>query len=368
MGSPVNLILGTEYLDRKNKTGLDRYTSTLLEHINDKAFSGEVGTFSYDASPFEFPHFRLHGSRRWNSLKSLAGYGISIETKGNSDIVHATTPLCIKAKGRLVVTIHDLAPVFFPDVYPKYMSVIYKSTLRYLKNKDAYFIANSKHTAEDIKGYLNLSDHQVSVTYLGIDHNLFRPIVSERVDICKKYNLPERYFCFTGSLNKRKNLYYALDSYFEYVNSSRDPIHFVLAGRYEWGGEELMKYVFRKFGEQKLIHFPGYIRDADLANFYYSSEALVYPSIYEGFGFPPLEALASGTRAIVSDRGALPEIVGDEGITINIDDISSLTQVFLDIENQRIPRPDSEQVQQWLRKFSWESTINSTIDIYNNLA
>jgi glycosyltransferase involved in cell wall biosynthesis len=179
--------------------------------------------------------------------------------------------------------------------------------------------------------------------------------------------LPDHYFLYIGTLEPRKNIQSIIRAY--KANEGRfKGVKLVIAGRKGWMYEEIFKLV-REFRLQNDIYFPGYIEDGDVPLLYRGAEAFVFPSLYEGFGMPPLEAMACGVPVITSNTSSLPEVVGDAGLRINPKDIEQLSYAMVKIlEDSELRVNCVKKGLERAQNFTWENSAKKVIDIYHELA
>jgi len=226
----------------------------------------------------------------------------------------------------------------------------------------SHIIAISQATRNDLITYLKIPDDRISVIYSGIDHSLFKPY--------KVRILDKPYIIYVGSERPRKNL----DRLFEAFARLRKEFPELLlvkvgvAGRAREYRQEIMRKLDRLRITQAVI-FVEYVSELDLAYYYSSAALLAYPSLYEGFGFPPLEAMACGCPVVTSNTSSLPEVVGEAGIMFNPLDTDSLVEVMRQVLTDSKLRDDmvTKGLEQ-AKQFSWERTARETQEVYNKVA
>lgn len=249
-----------------------------------------------------------------------------------------------------VVTVHDLGYRHFPDAHPFAQRLYLDLSTRYSARAAAHVIADSETTKRDLIRFYRTPADKITVVYPGRDETL------QRVDpapVRAKYRLPESYLLHVGTLQPRKNLIRLIEA----ASHQSSVIPLVLAGRAGWLSEEILETA-RAAPHVRLL---AYVPDADLAGLYAGAAAFVFPSLYEGFGFPALEAMACGTPVICSNTSSLPEVVGEAALTVNPLDVAALAEairrVLSDAElRAALIAKGSEQV----KKFSWEKAARQT--------
>jgi glycosyltransferase involved in cell wall biosynthesis len=226
-------------------------------------------------------------------------------------------------------------------------------------------IAISKSTADDLSRLLLVDEAKISPVLLAADRH-FRPAGDAKtVELtCEKYGLVSgRYILFVGALEPRKNVPLLLRAYRELVDGGIQE-RLVIVGRKGWMYGEIFE-VLRSLRLEENVVFTGYVPDSKLADLYCGARVFVYPSVYEGFGLPVLEAMSCGTPVVTSNVSSMPEIAGDAAVLVDPRDLRNLTQairnvVVDDCLHQTLRRRGLERA----AEFSWESTARGTLKVY----
>lgn len=288
----------------------------------------------------------------------------------NNEIVHLVAPIDIShisVKGNLVTTIHDLCPLIIPQVYPFYMPYIFKRNIKNLIKRNSSFVTNSISTKNDLMSLFEIPENQIWVTTLGVSDNFLKPDAKTTINKLKAYKIKFDYFLFTGAMNKRKNLKAIIKAFISFKEITKSKIKLVLAGRMNWGGSELEKLVINN-NIQKEVIFPGYIKDQDLPAIISGATAVLYISLYEGFGFPALEAMKVGTPVIASNTSSIPEVVEDAGLLVNPLDNREIVNAMYEISsNVKLRNQCIQKGIKQAKKFSWETTAKKTVEVYQNI-
>ncbi len=216
--------------------------------------------------------------------------------------------------GRAVVTVHDLGYKLFPEAHPAKQRFYLDLTTRYSAARAKLILADSQATANDLTRFYNTNPAKIRVVYPGVD----APRIDDIAIVRTKYNLPKRYFIFIGTLQPRKNIARLVQAYAQYRQQTNDPAALVLAGGKGWLFDESW------ISGIPDIHLPGYIDESDKGALYAGAIALTFPSLYEGFGFPAVEAMHCGTPVIASNTSSLPELVADAGLLVDPLDINAI--------------------------------------------
>ena len=262
--------------------------------------------------------------------------------------------------GPTLVTIYDLSFVRHPEWHPLDRVKFYeKYSLKQLSRVEA-IITISEFSKKEISDLLNIDRSKIHVTYPGVDP-IFAP-GKKRI-----HGLPNRYILHLGNLEPRKNLPLLLDAYQSLPGSFQDKYPLVIAGAKGWCTDEIEKKLrlLRKNGKVTLM---GYVPQRSLPDLYRGASLFVYPSFYEGFGLPPLEAMACGVPVIVSNTTSLPEVVGDAGIYVDPNDTEQISvSIDLVLSDPQLHRALSEKGIERAKLFSWEKTARETLTLYKKL-
>ncbi len=261
--------------------------------------------------------------------------------------------------GRAVATIHDLGFKYFPQAHPTSQRIYLDWTTRYSAHRANVILADSQATADDLHKYYGTPPAKIHVVYPGVD----KPKVADIEAIRRKYNLPRRYFLFLGTLQPRKNIARLIQAFALWrTQHPSDSTDLVLAGGQGW----LYDWAWKANVEG--IHLTGYIDDGDKGALYANAVALVFPSLYEGFGFPVLEAMHSGTPVIASSTSSLPELVGDAGLLVDPLSIESIAAAMTHLSHDEYLRQYYCQLgYQQVKKFTWEKAAEQLIAVFESL-
>ena len=301
-------------------------------------------------------------------------------TYPEADIYHVTQQslasllLFSRPSGKVVVTVHDIFPYMVRN-HPQLGSpygcsehVYYRLPVAGLKRAN-HLIAVSEYTKQCLVKHLGISPEKISVVYNGIDHEMFRPLTVSG-GIREKYHLPpeRRYLIYVGSEDPRKNLI-ALIGALAKVRNELPNVELIKVGRahFKHERERLIKLA-EQLGVRTAIHFVEEVSENDLVLLYNLAEICVMPSLYEGFGFPVLEAMACGTLVVYANAGSLPEIAGTAAIRVSSCDASGLAGALLDVLDERANKLISKAHRMaQAARFTWSATVKSTAAVYHRL-
>ncbi|MBA2749942.1 MAG: glycosyltransferase family 4 protein [Tatlockia sp.] len=267
-----------------------------------------------------------------------------------------------------ILTIYDLIPILFPNLVTFQAKNQFTKTINSIDIKKDWVICISQHTKNDFCQYTGMAQERVFVTPLAASKN-FYPIheISIIKTALKIYNIPESpYLLSLSTLEPRKNLTLLIKCFCELIieNPNLD-LNLVLVGVSGWKNKDIFEIANKYPHLKPRIIFTGYIPDSDLSAIYSGAIAFVYPSLYEGFGLPPLEAMQCGIPVITSNTSSLPEVVGNAGITIDPQQSDELCQAMLDVVNNSKLRAQMSLLSlEQASKFSWKKCAEQTVEVY----
>lgn len=269
--------------------------------------------------------------------------------------------------GPSAVVVHDLIHRTLPEVHTTAYRLYLRAFLGASLRKADHVVTVSEHTKRDLLNYHQLPTDRVNVAH-GAADDVFRPreLSTETRDrLCRELEIPERFALYVGNIEPRKNLVALLDA-FAVLDEERPPL--VIVGQ-EHLVDESLEEALEECSFRDRIHFTGYVPDEDLPLLYNMASVFVYPSLYEGFGLPPLEAMQSGTPVVVSDRTSLPEVVGDGGLTVDPDDVTALSDAVARLWSDPETRSKFEtRGRQRAEQFSWDRTATRISDVLDSIA
>ena len=288
--------------------------------------------------------------------------------KGRFDIYHEPNFLPLKFDGPTVITVHDLSWIRHPETHPE---VRVRAMNRYfepgLRRADA-LITDSAFVKQELIQVFGISEQLISVVPLGVEA-LFQPRQAEATRAVLAQHMLEhgRYFLAVGTLEPRKNLGLALTAYMRLPERIRSAHPLVLVGMKGWRTSALEEQIapLVRSGQVRQL---GYVPRPDLAILIAGSMTLVYPSIYEGFGLPPLEAMACGVPVICANASSLPEVVGDAGILVDPYDESELLCAMKRLAEDALERATLGRLaRERSQQFTWSRCADETQAVYRSV-
>ena len=286
---------------------------------------------------------------------------------GRLDIFHSPDfALPPVRRARTVLTVHDLSFMRVPECsQPSLRAYLLRVVPSSVRRADMV-LADSDSTRNDVIELLGVSPDRVRVIYPGVDDS-FRRVQDTAVlaHVRQRYRLPERFVLSVGTLQPRKNLTRLIEAYAQARLDTN--VKLVIAGGTGW----LYEGIFRRVEELRLqseVYFPGYVAEEDLPALYTLAELFLFPSLYEGFGLPPLEAMACGTPVVTSNVSSLPEVMGDAGLMVDPRDVEALASAMGRVLGESSLR--CTMVQRGLsqaQRFTWPRTAEELLRLYHEV-
>ncbi len=271
--------------------------------------------------------------------------------------------------GKTVVTVHDMVYRAFPEtVRGRTKHMLDLGLVKSMRRADRIVTDSEFSKSEIIKYYPEFAE-KIRVVPCGVDMQKFHPETdpAKIAQVREKYGLSGQYFLYLGTLEPRKNLERLIDAYAAFAKKHETPAKLVLAGGKGWLYDGIFAKV-QKLGLEQQVIFTQYIDSEDMCALMSGALAFTFPSIYEGFGMPPLEAMACGTPVLVSDAASLPEVTGNSAVIVKADSTESiadgLERLYTD-ENLR-GRLSAEGLER-AKSFSWERSAQMLYEVYAEL-
>lgn len=294
---------------------------------------------------------------------------IMLKYLNHLDLVHdpyPIGPLSFNMPFKKIVTVCDLAHIFFPKTATFRLKLSHRLFLsKTLSNADK-IIAISQSTRNDLKNYLKIPEEKIQVIYLGVDER-FRQLSDQEIDDIKiKYSIQYPFILYVGGLEPRKNILTLIKSFYK-IKKRGIKHKMVLTGKRSWNYRKIFDCI-HQLNLQKEIVYLEYVPDVDLPSLYNAADLFVYPSIYEGFGFPPLEAMACGTPVITSNTSSLPEVVGNAGIMANPRDVNDIANALNEVlSNEDLKYGMVKKGLEQAKKFEWITCAKETLKNYEKV-
>lgn len=266
---------------------------------------------------------------------------------------------------RVVATCHDLEPLRHPELFSRKIVCFYRLLSRRLRSVDRV-ITISENTARDVHELLGIPRERITPVYLGVDPTFAPASGDERSRVSRKYQLPEKFVLYLGNTMPHKNVE-RLIAAISIVRRSHPDVELIIAGAADKYRASVERAVARH-GLDQAVRFVGKVPEADLPALLSSAAVFAFPSLYEGFGLPVLEAMACGAPVVTSTRSSLPEIVGDAAVTVEPTDASALARGLAAIlDDPGFSARLSERGIIRARQFTWRRCAETHLQVYREV-
>ena len=266
----------------------------------------------------------------------------------------------VKTK-KIVTSIHDFSFILYRDFHPKERIEYIEKYFFNNVSKSDMIITGSEYTKQEILQQLAFTEDKIKVIPHGINYNLFKVYQEPKVD----FDLPQKYILSVGSIEPRKNLIGLLKAYNLLDSELKQEYKLVLVGFKGWENRDIMEIIEKN---QESIHYLGFISDKELAKVYNLASLFVFPSFYEGFGLPPLEAMACATPVVSSNSSSLPEVGGDAVVYCDPNDCSDIKdKIAMVLHDKELQKEMVDKGLQQAKKFSWEKSAQEHMRVFKEL-
>lgn len=362
------------------KSGVAVYIKSLFSHLQkvdlENQYELMVPRDEQDLIPLDNPNFgkSAYPSLLANPIVNIAWQNTALPLIARSkgfDLVHIPSyrriPLIKSVK--VVATVHDLATFELDAKYdPARMFYNRKIVPHLIRNAD-HVITVSHYTKQDIMRIVGYPEEKISVIYSGIDSNLFRPVSRDqaRTELRKRHGLEKPFFVYISRLEHPAKNHVRLIEAFERFKKQNDSEHqLVLAGA-DWNGAKIIRRRVLESPLRKEIHLLGYAPIDSLPLLYNACDLMIYPSLFEGFGFPIVEAMACGANVICSNSSSMREIAGDRLGTFDPRSVDEIVQKMEDALSGPWGEEQRSRVIKYGRGFDWKSTARQVTEIYRKV-
>ena len=340
-------------------TGFGFYVSNLVRELNKVAIKDDLFTFS----PSEDKD--LSTPQRWWWDQAILPM---MANRSKLDVFHQPAfSVPILFRGCRVVTIHDVISILRGDI-PFFSRQFYAKWMPFSYRFADHIITSSEHSKNDIIKHLGISKEKISIIYLAVDKTYQKEVLRSQIQmVLKKYHIDGPYILNIGTINPRKNLEFLVRVFAEVKHRNKSNHKLVITGKKGWHYDQLFSLV-KDLNLGKDVIFTGYVEEDDKPPLYHGATLFAFPSFYEGFGLPPLEAMTSGVPTISSNMSSLPEVIGNGGISLSPTDEEEWVKAIIKLlnngsERERLIKLGYKQAD----KFSWEKCAKETLAVYHKV-
>jgi len=366
------------------RSGIGEYTQNLLKAIFETDKTNQYFLFynvwnknlEKNLPKFDFPDVKWCATRWPNKVFNFSGriFGFPkfdkiIEHRFKIKLDLFFCPnfgfISLSKNIKKIVVAHDLSFLVNSDWFSLKRKLWHKTigAKRYFKTADS-IVAVSENTKRDLVDFYNISEEKIKVIYPGI-----KEVKPQEIGILKKFDLPAKFIFYLGTIEPRKNVLGIIKAFEAWKNNSKiaDDYFLVLAGARGWLSGDVWKAIADSPFKNK-IKYLGYVAEEDKFALYHSASLFLYPSFYEGFGLPPLEAMSCGVPVIASANSSFPEVLGDAAFLVNPYDLNDIANGIEEVlSNQTFRELLIKKGEERVEKFSWQKAAEEWTDLVNRL-
>lgn len=352
-------------------TGIGRYTHHLIEQLGPIDSSSEYQLY-VQKKIFDFKR-KIPRFKDRNIVVKVDYFQRGMKkTLGNFDIYHAPSPeFLFLDDAKMVVTIHDLIYKMYPRGHTEETIKTTEEQLRQIIPRAAGIICCSKNTRSDLHRLFKLPEDKSYVVYQGVEHNVFYPLTLDERNHALQYlakkGLHQPFLLFVGTIEPRKNLVNVLKALAGLKQNNNFRGQLVIAGMKGWLSGDIGKTIEALKLEKDVI-FLGYVTDQELRYLYNMAEVFLFPSFYEGFGFPILEAFCCGAAVVTSNVSSCPEVAGEAALLVNPSSAEAIAEAVHGIlTDESLKKSLQEKALNRAQKFSFLKTAQETWKVYKEV-
>ncbi len=358
----------------KDKTGTENYSFQLLSHLAKIDTENSYLVYIRPGSsankehwPENFKFIKIPYSRLWTQA------GLAIQTfKDPLDLLFVpahTYPLIRKPGLKIIMTVHDLGAEYLPMMHNLKQRLYLSWITNYQLSSASKLIAVSKATKQDLLDKANIDPSKIEVIYEGVNDLGVNKFSSDTlVDIFNKFDIQKRkYFLFVGTIQPRKNLDRIIKSFAAFVKIYNSNLKLVIVGGKGWQYEPILALP-KKLGINSQVEFIGRVKDDELKLLYKYAIALIYPSLFEGFGLPILEAFSNSCPVLTSKYSSMPEVAGEAAILVDPYKTENILEGLIKLSEDDTLRDiliQRGKIQ--LERFNWQKTAQQTLKLFERL-
>jgi hypothetical protein len=373
----VRIAIDIRWIRPQEIDGIGRYVTNLTTYLTKLNTNHEYFLITHPDIPAS-PHLHIPMSLApvsypLFSLQDLLGLPAFLNNLG-IDLFHVPNYLTSPLTGHYtkIITVHDLIPYLYPKTLWRASlkwKLYYKSkypTALVLQKAD-HIIADSAHTKKDIMQLFGIAEERITVIWPGVETRFFE-IERPSTAFLRKYNIDSDFLLYLGRQDPYKGLELLIRAYYQLDPGLRKQYKLVIAGKKDKRYLEPVEQLIDCLSLKEQVQFLGYVPDADLPLLYKAATLFTYPSLYEGFGFPPLEAMACGTPVIYSRGSSLEEVIGENAWSFTPNQVLDLVQSIQTLlYDNRVRKEVSEKGRKYALSLTWERTAEAVLGVYNKV-
>jgi glycosyltransferase involved in cell wall biosynthesis len=366
--------------NRKFKTGVEWYSYNLIENLKKLDHDNQYLLYTNTALQGELAKCPANFKEKilaWPPIRLWTLVRLSYEMKKGKEIPELlfvpahTIPLFNPAK--VVVTVHDIGFARFPKYYHLVDKLYHEWTMKFIRKNATRIITVSEFSKQEIMDVYNIPEEKIFVTPISYNSDVYKRLEWTEEEknkyLKEQFALTDPFFLFVGRLEKKKNIGGLVSAFLKFKEKNPESKHkLVLAGRQGLSFDAVeMELEMSQYGDE--VIWIDYATQADLVKLMNAAAVFVFPSFYEGFGIPPLEAMACGCPVICSNAASIPEVVGDAAIKFNPHNVDAIVKAMETVVfNQEICEALVMAGYEQIRKYSWETCARQTRQIFESLA
>lgn len=370
----------SSFILQGGQTGISTYVTNLLQQLQYLDHQNNYHVFVPETEVHLLPpetnnfHYHSTSSSLGRPLRSLWWHNQTLPKLAREqqyDLVYIPSyrRVPFKKSCRLVATIHDIAPWSLRNKYDALRTFYNRCVVPHLLKRCDHLITVSKHTKQDLVNFIGLNEDEISVIYPGVDHKTYRPMEAEEArELLNPILDPSRPFLvYVSRIEHPGKNHISLLKAFETLKKKQNlPHQLILPGAY-WAGSDFVRDYAARSRYAEEIHFCGFVSNQQIVALYSTCDLMVHPSLFEGFGFPAVEALACGARVICSNNSSLQELAEGRMPTFNPKDPMDLA----DCIDRALQEKDTEQAKAeriaYANTFSWPEAAKKILDVYRRV-
>ncbi|TET43911.1 glycosyltransferase family 1 protein [candidate division TA06 bacterium] len=288
---------------------------------------------------------------------------------GSFDVVHFPEPYPFRSKSaRTIVTVHDIGFALWPEMFTKEMRALLEKQMRCVVEKVDSIIAVSRTTRSDLLEVYGFDKERIHIIEHGVEES-FRPITDSGSleALRRRYKLPEKFVLCVGTLEPRKNHVRLIQAFQLMCERHTDKYRLVVCGKKGWMYDEIFALAETSRSKETVM-FTGYVPDEEMPYLYNLASVVAYPSLYEGFGLPVVEAMACGKPVLTSNRGAMADVAGDSALLVNPEDVNDMAEgLYRLISDDELRERLKLAGRKRASTFTWEKAARATLDVYDRV-